>query len=147
FRSDLGYSDGRRPDRVEFSASPEEDVQRRDFSINGLLMKPESGEILDYVKGQADLRTGVIRAIGHPDRRFAEDKLRLLRAVRFAARFGYQIEPATFAAIRKHAAEVKTVSAERTREELTKLLTEGAARAGFELLDQCWLLPIVLPEI
>src|SRR2546425_687971 len=147
FRSDVGYSDGRHPDRVVYANSPEEDVKRRDFTINGLLMRHDTGEILDFVDGQADLHAGIIRAIGRPDRRFAEDKLRMLRGVRFAARFGYEIEPETFKAIRKHAREIKQVSAERIREELTKLLTEGAARRGFELLDWCWLLPIVLPEI
>jgi len=147
FRSDIGYADGRHPDRVAYASSPEEDVKRRDFTINGLVMRHDSGEILDFVDGQADLRAGVIRAIGEPDRRFAEDKLRMLRAVRFAARFGYEIEPETFRAIRKHAREIGVVSAERIREELTKILTEGAARVGFELLDLCWLLPIVLPEI
>jgi len=147
FRSDIGYSDGRRPDRVEFADSPEADVQRRDFTINGLLMRHDTGEVLDFVRGQEDLRAGILRAIGMPELRFAEDKLRMLRAVRFAARFGYEIEHQTFAAIRKHASEVKQVSSERIREELTKLLTEGAARAGFELLELCWLLPIVLPEI
>ena len=147
FRSDVGYTDGRHPDRVVYANSPEEDVKRRDFTINGLLMRHDTGEILDFVDGQADLRAGIIRAIGEPDRRFAEDKLRLLRAVRFAARFGYEIEPETFKAIRKHAREIKQVSRERIRDELTKLLTEGAARQGFELLDLCWLLEIVLPEI
>ncbi len=147
FRSDVGYSDGRHPDRVVYANSPEEDVKRRDFTINGLLMRHDTGEILDFVDGQADLHAGIIRAIGRPDRRFAEDKLRMLRAVRFAARFGYEIEPETFKAIRKHAREIKQVSRERIREELTKLLTEGAARRGFELLDVCWLLEIVLPEI
>ena len=147
FRSDIGYTDGRHPDRVEYAKSPEEDVQRRDFTINGLAMRHDTGEVLDYVDGQADLRAGIIRAIGDPGRRFAEDKLRMLRAVRFAARFGYEIEHETFAAIRKHAKEIKQVSAERIREELTKLLTEGAAKNGFELLDLCWLLPMVLPEI
>ncbi len=147
FRSDVGYSDGRHPDRVEYASSPEEDVKRRDFTINGLVMRHNTGEILDFVDGQADLRAGIIRAIGEPDRRFAEDKLRMLRAVRFAARFGYEIEPKTFAAIRRHAREISQVSAERIREELTKLLTEGAARTGFELLDSSWLLSIVLPEI
>lgn len=147
FRSDLGYSDGRRPDRVEFSKSPEEDVKRRDFTINGMLMRHDGGEVLDFVNGQVDLRNGTIRAIGEPERRFAEDKLRMLRAVRFAARFGYEIEPKTFVAVRKQAREVGIVSAERIRDELTKLLTEGAARTGFELLDQCWLLPVVLPEM
>ena len=147
FRSDIGYADGRHPDRVVYSRSPEEDVQRRDFTINGLLMRHETGEVLDYVNGRADLQAGIIRAIGEPDRRFAEDKLRMLRAVRFAARFGYEIEPETFRAIRRHAPEVKQVSAERIREELTRILTEGRARAGFALLDLCWLLPIVLPQI
>ena len=147
FRSDVGYSDGRHPDRVEYASSPEEDVKRRDFTINGLVMRHDNGEILDYVDGQADLRAGMIRAIGEPDCRFTEDKLRMLRAVRFAARFGYQIEHKTFAAIRKHAREISQVSPERIRDELTKLLTEGAARTGFELLDSCWLLSIILPEI
>src|SRR5215467_7762246 len=147
FRSDVGYSDGRHPDRVEYSQTPEEDIKRRDFTINGLLMRYDTEEILDYVGGREDLKAGVIRAIGEPDRRFAEDKLRMLRAVRFAARFGFEIESATFSAIRRHAKEVTLVSAERIRDELTKLLTEGAARRGFELLDQTELLPVVLPEI
>lgn len=147
FRSDVGYSDGRHPDHVVYSKSAEEDVQRRDFTINGLLMRHDSGEVVDYVGGQADLKAEVIRAIGDPERRFAEDKLRLMRAVRFAARFGFDIEHNTFASIRKHAFAVTDVSAERIREELTKLLTEGAARRGFELLEKSWLLSIVLPEI
>lgn len=147
FRSDVGYSDGRHPDRVVYSKSPEEDVQRRDFTINGLLMRHDTGEILDFVGGEADLKAGVIRAIGEPDRRFAEDKLRMMRAVRFAARFGFDIEHKTFASIRRHAGAITDVSAERIREELTKILTEGAARRGFELLEKAWLLSIVLPEI
>ena len=147
FRSDVGYSDGRHPDRVEFSKTPQEDVQRRDFTINGLLMRPETNEVLDFVNGRADLQDGVIRAIGDPVRRFAEDKLRMMRAVRFAARFGFEIEPVTFRAIGSHAKEIHQVSPERLREELTKMLTEGAARTAFELLDQTWLLQQVLPEI
>jgi poly(A) polymerase len=147
FRADVGYSDGRHPDRVEYARTAKEDVQRRDFTINGLLMDPETREVLDYVGGQADLQARVIRAIGDPGRRFIEDKLRLMRAVRFAARFGFNIEPITFKAIRQHAHEVNTVSAERLRDELTKLLTEGAARRGFELLDQTGLLRAVLPEV
>jgi poly(A) polymerase len=147
FRSDVGDSDGRHPDRVVYSKTPEEDVQRRDFTINGLLMRHDTDEILDCVNGQADLKAGIIRAIGEPDRRFAEDKLRMLRAVRFAARFGFEIEHKTFVSIRRHAGAVTDVSAERIREELTKLLTEGAAKTGFELLEQSWLLSIVLPEI
>jgi poly(A) polymerase len=147
FRSDVGYSDGRHPDRVVYSKTAQEDVQRRDFTINGLLMRHDTGEVLDFVEGQADLRAGVIRAIGDADRRFTEDKLRMMRAVHFAARFGFEIEHKTFAAIRRHAGAVVDVSAERIREELTKLLTEGAARTGFELLEKSWLLSIVLPEI
>jgi poly(A) polymerase len=147
FRADSAYSDGRHPDGVVFTTSPEKDVQRRDFTINGLLMRPEDGAVLDFVGGRADLNAGVIRAIGEADRRFREDKLRLMRAVRFAARFGFAIEPDTFAAIRRHAREVTTVSAERLRDELTKLLTEGAAKQGFTLLDKTGLLPVVLPEV
>ena len=147
FRSDVGYSDGRHPDRVVYSTTAKEDVQRRDFTINGLLMRHDTGEVLDFVGGQADLKTGNLRAIGEPSRRFAEDKLRMLRAVRFAARFRFTIESATFAAIRRHAAEIGQVSAERLRDELTKLLTEGAARRGFELLDDTGLLQQLLPEI
>jgi putative nucleotidyltransferase with HDIG domain len=147
FRSDVGYSDGRHPDQVVYSKTPEQDVQRRDFTINGLLMRHDSDEVLDFVGGRADLAAGIIRAIGEPSRRFAEDKLRMLRAVRFAARFNYTIEPATFAAIRKHAKEIHVVSVERIREELTKFLTEGAARRAFELLDDLGLLAELLPEI
>ncbi|MGC0778139.1 MAG: CCA tRNA nucleotidyltransferase [Candidatus Acidiferrum sp.] len=147
FRSDLGYSDGRHPDRVLYSKTPQEDVARRDFTINGLLMRHDTGEVLDYVGGQDDLRARLIRAIGDPERRFTEDKLRMLRAIRFAARFGYAIEHATFAAIQEHAPEIHVVSPERIREELTKLLTEGAARPGFELLNDSGLLQQLLPEI
>ncbi|MGA7856244.1 MAG: CCA tRNA nucleotidyltransferase [Candidatus Acidiferrales bacterium] len=147
FRSDVGYSDGRHPDAVVYAKSAEEDVKRRDFTINGLLLDPQSNQVLDYVGGRDDLRAGIIRAIGRPEERFREDKLRMLRAVRFAARFGYSIEPETLRAIQKLAAEIAQVSAERVRDELTKLLTEGAARRGFELLDESGLLPQVLPEI
>ena len=147
FRSDAGYSDGRHPDRVIYAKSAEEDVQRRDFTVNGLLMRHDTGEILDFVGGRADLQAGIIRAIGEPGRRFEEDKLRMLRAVRFATRFGFEIEAETFRAIRKHVGMIHQVSAERIRDELTKLLTEGAAGNGFRLLDQSWLLEKVLPEI
>ena len=147
FRADVSYSDGRHPDAVVYSRTAQEDVQRRDFTINGLLMRHDTGEVLDYVGGQADLRAGMIRAIGEPERRFTEDKLRMLRAVRFAARLAFEIEAQTFRAIRKKVAEVQQVSAERIREELTKMLTEGAARAAFELLDNTWLLGQALPEI
>jgi tRNA nucleotidyltransferase/poly(A) polymerase len=147
FRSDIGYSDGRHPDRVAFSKTAQEDVQRRDFTINGLLMRHDTGEVLDYVGGQADLHAKVIRAIGDPDRRFTEDKLRMLRAVRFAARFGFEIESDTLSAIRRQMEEIHQVSPERLRDELTKMLTEGAARRAFELLDETGLLQQVLPEI
>ncbi len=147
FRSDIGYSDGRHPDHVEYSRSPEEDVHRRDFTINGLLLDPQNGEVLDFVGGRADLQAHIVRAIGDPERRFREDKLRLVRAVRFAARFGYEIEQGTFAATRKLAPEVTQVSAERLRDELTRILTEGAARRGFELLEDSGLLSALLPEI
>ncbi len=147
FRSDISYSDGRHPDRVVYSHSAADDVRRRDFTINGMLLDPRTGQVIDLVGGRADLEARLIRAIGDPDRRFAEDKLRMLRAVRFAARFGFAIELTTFAAIQKRATEIDRVSAERVRDELTRLLTEGSARRGFELLDATDLLPAVLPEI
>jgi poly(A) polymerase len=147
FRSDIGYSDGRHPDRVEYTRTPEEDVQRRDFTINALLLDPETNEVLDFVGGRDDLRAGIIRAIGNPEDRFREDKLRMARAVRFAARFRYAIEAKTFRAIQKLAPDINQVSAERLRDELTKILTEGAARRGFELLDESGLLAELLPEI
>jgi len=148
FRNDGAYSDGRHPDHVRYSKDPKEDVQRRDFTINGLLMDPLDGDrVLDFVGGRDDLRAGVIRAIGDAERRFAEDKLRMLRAVRFAARFRYSIEPQTFVAIPKRAQFIHQVSRERVRDELTKMLTEGHARRAFELLDSTGLLKEVLPEI
>ena len=152
FRSDVGYSDGRHPDEVRFSKDPREDVQRRDFTINGMMLDPlvfdtTTDGILDFVGGRDDLNAGIVRAIGDPERRFAEDKLRMLRAVRFAARFDYTIDPATMAAIQKLAPQIRQVSCERVREELTKMLTEGRARRAFQLLDSSGLLPEVLPEI
>jgi len=147
FRSDIGYSDGRRPDEVRFSGDPREDVARRDFTINGILLDPVSGEVLDFVGGRKDLEAGVIRTIGDAELRFGEDKLRMLRAVRFAARLEYSIEPATFAAIRKLAEQVEVVSRERVRDELTRMLTEGHARRAFVLVDESGLLKPVLPEI
>jgi poly(A) polymerase len=147
FRSDIGYSDGRHPDEVRFSTDPREDVARRDFTVNGMLLDPVSNEVLDFVGGRKDLEAKIIRTIGDPKQRFAEDKLRMLRAVRFAARFGYTIEPATFAAIEELADEIQVVSRERVRDELTRMLTEGRARRAFLLLDESGLLPEVLPEI
>lgn len=147
FRSDLGYSDGRRPDQVRFSQDPREDVARRDFTINGMMLDPESGEVLDFVGGQKDLKAGIIRAIGEPERRFAEDKLRMLRALRFAARFEYSVEEETWAAIQRVANEIQMVSRERVRDELTRMLIEGRARRAFLLLDESGLLKETLPEI
>jgi poly(A) polymerase len=147
FRSDIGYSDGRHPDEVRFSNDPREDVARRDFTINGMLLDPLTGEVLDFVGGRSDLELGIIRTIGDPEHRFGEDKLRMLRAVRFAARFEYTIDPATFAAMQKLAGQIDVVSRERVRDELSRMLTEGHARRAFLLLDESGLLKEVLPEI
>ena len=159
FRSDGAYSDGRHPDAVRYTMSAEEDVKRRDFTINGLLLDAlraaESfgddaklrGAVLDFVGGAADLEKGVVRAIGRAAERFEEDRLRMLRAVRFAARFGFELETETAAAMRALARRISTVSRERVRDELTKMLTEGRARRAFELLDETGLLAEVLPEI
>ena len=155
FRSDGAYLDGRHPAEVRFATSAREDVLRRDFTINGMMLDPVlqratcnlTSSLLDYVGGQNDLRAGLIRAIGEPHRRFEEDKLRMLRAVRFAARFDYAIELETEAALRELAPGIGQVSRERVRDELTRMLTEGHARRAFELLDQTGLLRQVLPEI
>jgi poly(A) polymerase len=147
FRSDVGSSDGRHPDQVRYSNDPREDVARRDFTINGLLMDPISNEVLDFVGGREDLAARLVRTIGDPEQRFGEDKLRMLRAVRFAARFEYSIDPPTLAAIQKLAPRIVEVSHERVRDELTKVLTEGHARRAFLLLDGSGLLREVLPEI
>jgi putative nucleotidyltransferase with HDIG domain len=154
FRSDGAYLDGRHPAEVRFSTSARGDVLRRDFTINGMMLDPVlqaetcslTSALLDYVGGQNDLRDGIVRAIGDPHRRFEEDKLRMLRAVRFAARLGYTIEPATERAIRELAPGLAQVSRERVRDELTRMLTEGHARRAFELLDGTGLLGQVLPE-
>jgi len=146
FRSEHDYRDGRRPHRVRFTHNPEEDVVRRDFTVNGLLYDPIEDRVLDYVGGRADLEARLIRAIGDPRLRFAEDKLRMIRAVRFAAALGFEIEPRTLAAIQERAREIKVVAAERIREELNRILTEGGARRGFELLDETGLLKEILPE-
>ncbi len=154
FRHDGSYTDGRRPDAVQFSTSPREDVLRRDFTVNGMLLDPEILEatgqvppaVLDFVNGREDLATKTLRAIGNPHLRFTEDKLRMLRAIRFAARLHFHLDPATLAAIQQLAPEIHQVSAERIREELTRMLTEGNARRAFELLDTSGLLAHVLPE-
>lgn len=147
FRSDGRYADGRRPTEVRYAKTPEEDVRRRDFTINGLLYDPVKNKVLDYVGGQPDLRARRVRTIGDPEARFREDHLRMLRAVRFAARLGFTIDPATLEAIRRLAPLIQEVSAERVRDEILKILTEGAARRGFELLDESGLLEQVLPEV
>ncbi|MGB8115203.1 MAG: CCA tRNA nucleotidyltransferase [Candidatus Sulfotelmatobacter sp.] len=147
FRSDHGYADGRHPDAVRFSQDPREDVIRRDFTINGMLLDPITNDVLDLVGGRKDLESGIIRAIGDPEQRFAEDKLRLLRAIRFAARFEYEIEQQTLAAIKRHTHELQLVSRERVRDELTRMLTEGHAHRAFLLLDETGLLSEILPEI
>jgi poly(A) polymerase len=177
FRSDLAYSDGRHPDGVRYTKTAEEDVRRRDFTINGLLLDPlrfekatadpstrplrglaqddssvgeradVRGAVLDYVGGLADLDAGVVRAIGRAELRFEEDHLRMLRGVRFAARFGFELEAETKRAIRSLASRIHAVSRERVRDELTKMLTEGHARRAFELLEETGLLNEVLPEV
>ncbi len=146
-RSDHAYRDGRHPERVTFETDPRTDALRRDFTVNALLQDPFTGEILDFVGGRADIEARLIRAIGDPKARFAEDRLRLMRAVRFAAAFGFEIEPKTFEAIRLCRSHVLSVAAERIRDELNRILTEGGARRGFELLDQTGLLEHVLPEV
>lgn len=146
FRVESGYDDGRRPSRVAF-ATAEADVRRRDFTVNGLLMDPETGRIIDYVDGRRDIELRLIRTIGAPLERFAEDHLRMLRAVRFAAALGFAIDPETLAAIRRQAPAVGRISAERVREELTRIFTSGGARAGMELLDESGLLQEILPEV
>jgi poly(A) polymerase len=199
FRSDFKYSDGRHPDGVRYTKTAEEDVKRRDFTINGLLLDPllaipqkadrapdtgfekattgpstpvaaapsaqddksvgegaglrgaalddVRGAVLDYVDGLADIDAGIVRAIGRAEQRFQEDHLRMLRGVRFAARFGFELEAETKRAIRRLASKIHAVSRERVRDELTKMLTEGHARRAFELLDETGLLNEVLPEV
>jgi poly(A) polymerase len=146
FRSDDVYEDGRRPIQVHFS-SAKEDVFRRDFTVNGLLMNPETNEIIDYVNGRADIEKKIIRAIGDPEGRFNEDFLRMLRAVRFAANLDFAIDPATQKAIERNAKKIKQISAERVQEELGKILTCSGARRGFELMIDTGILREILPEI
>ncbi len=147
FRSDHDYTDGRRPSYVHFESDPQQDVLRRDFTINGLMLEPETGEILDYVEGRRDLKARIIRAIGDPEERFREDHLRMLRAIRFAARLHFDIDEPTFQAIERRHSAVLDVSAERVRDELVRILTEGGARRGFEMLDATGLLADILPEV
>src|SRR5262245_52880290 len=146
FRSDEAYIDGRRPTGVVFTDA-RQDVLRRDFTINGLLYDPLSGEIIDYVNGRADIQAKIVRAIGDPQARFEEDKLRILRAIRFGARLGYTIEPGTWDAVATMAAKIHQVSSERIRDELTRILTEGQAARGVRMLEESGLRNQILPEI
>ena len=146
FRSDEAYVDGRRPTGVVFTG-PEEDVHRRDFTINGLLYDPLEDRIIDYVDGQADIERKIVRAIGDPHERFREDKLRILRAIRFGARFGYSVEEKTWEAVCAMAPEIGQVSSERIRDELVRILLEGQAARGIRMLDDAGLRAEVLPEL
>ena len=150
FRQDIDYQDGRRPVQVRF-VTAEEDAQRRDFTVNGLFFDPVAGKVIDYVDGQADLKKRLLRAIGNPAARFAEDKLRLLRAVRFAVTLGFEIEPLTWEAVRGAAPEIVAgrtkVSPERLRDELDKIWTSPDPARGLDLLDVSGLLRPILPEL
>lgn len=146
FRSDHGYSDGRHPDQVKF-CNAQEDALRRDFTINGMFFDPLSGQVVDYVGGQEDLQRGLVRAIGYPSARFSEDKLRMLRAVRFTATFQFAIHPGTLTAIQRHAEEIVVVSTERIAAELQRMLVHKHRAHAVELLAESRLLPLVLPEL
>lgn len=146
FRRDAQYSDGRHPDHVTFS-SPEEDAQRRDFTINGLFYDPHQEQVIDFVGGQADLSSRTVRAIGDPRHRFAEDKLRMLRAVRFTAAYEFSLDPATLQAVQEMAAELSVVSAERIGGELARMLVHPTRQRAFELLNESTLLGVLLPEV
>jgi len=146
FRSDGAYRDGRHPESVAFT-NAEGDARRRDFTVNGLFFDPLTRQILDFVGGEADLRAGILRCIGDPRARFAEDKLRLIRCVRFAASLGFEIEAETWRALVERAPEITAVSAERIRDELVKIFTHPSRVRGFDLLDQSGLLAILLPEV
>ena len=146
FRAESTYTDGRRPESVRFSDA-REDAIRRDFTVNGLFFDPAASQLYDWVGGEADLRAKRIRTIGSPAERFAEDHLRLLRAIRLAAQLGFEIEPDTFSAVRKHAEKISRVSAERIRDELIKLFAPPHAARGLTLLHESGLMPHVLPEL
>jgi poly(A) polymerase len=146
FRSDGAYLDGRRPVEVHF-ATAEEDAARRDFTINGMFFDPEKNEVIDFVGGRADLERKLIRAIGDPAQRFAEDRLRMLRAVRFATVLGFQIEPATWDAVVAHATSIDEISFERIREELVRIFMSPHRVRGWDLLDASGLMRVILPEV
>ena len=146
FRKEEDYRDGRRPAKISYTFA-EEDVKRRDFTINGLLMDPETKEITDYVNGRRDIERKLVRTIGDPEKRFAEDYLRMLRAVRFAANLDFEMDPAAGVAITRNAPAIKKISAERIRDELSAILVRKGARKGMELLGDTGLLEQILPEI
>jgi poly(A) polymerase len=146
FRSDGTYLDGRHPTEVHFS-SPEEDARRRDFSINGMFFDPPNDAVIDFVGGRQDLSARIVRAIGDPAQRFAEDHLRLLRAVRFATVLEFEIESATWDAIARAAETIGTISAERIREELVRIFLSPQRLRGWDLLDASGLLKVILPEV
>jgi poly(A) polymerase len=146
FRSDSDYADGRRPTEVKFTSS-REDVQRRDFTVNGLLYDPITDKVIDYVGGMTDIQKRIVRTIGDAHKRFSEDKLRLLRAVRFASNLGFEIDSDTFDVLKKLAPLITVVSAERIRDELIKIFIGENPGRGLELLDQSGLLRVVLPEV
>ncbi|MCD6288847.1 MAG: CCA tRNA nucleotidyltransferase [Candidatus Hydrogenedentes bacterium] len=146
FRVEGPYTDGRHPSEVRF-ATQKEDAQRRDFTINGMFYDPFEQVVIDYVGGQTDLDAGLVRAIGDPDRRFDEDKLRMIRAVRFTARDGFSMDPATLAACQRRSAEILETSWERIGVEIMKIMTQGNARFGLEMLDRTGLLDSVMPEV
>ena len=146
FRAEADYQDGRRPESVRF-ADAREDAIRRDFTINGLFFDPLTGQLHDWVGGEADLRAKLIRTVGAPEERFGEDHLRMLRAIRFAAQLDFAIAPETFAAVQKLAEKIRVVSAERVREELIKLFAPPHAARGLTLLHESGLMPHVLPEL
>jgi poly(A) polymerase len=146
FRADAPYVDGRRPSAVRYGTI-EEDVRRRDFTIGGMYLDPVSGRVIDLVGGLRDLRAGIIRAIGDVDERFEEDHLRMLRAVRFAARLGFAIDPATWTAIRRSAPSIANIAAERVGEEIVMIMTEGGAARGLDLMLDSGLLSVLMPEV
>lgn len=147
FRKDESYSDGRHPDSVTYSGDVEEDVLRRDFTINGMLYDPIKEEVIDYTGGLDDIDAGIIKAIGEPVKRFTEDKLRMMRAIRFCSRYGFEIEKKTYEAILELAPEIYQVSSERVRDELIKIISQENPGTGLMLLSETGLLNMILPEI
>jgi poly(A) polymerase len=146
FRADAEYTDGRRPSAVRFGTI-EEDAKRRDFTIGGMFFDPETDRLIDLVGGMRDLRAGIIRAIGNPAERFAEDRLRILRGARFAARFGFEIDPATWNAMREAAPSITEIAHERIGDEMVRLMTEGGAGRAMDLLRECGLWAALAPEL